>query len=432
MLAIPDVHDLFDWLRGLSFIESAPEGLLPHDLAREALVADLRWRNPDRYAALHARARAYYTARLQQTQGREQQRVLIDYIYLHRDSPVLRPHLGSVSMRETARVHQDALHEGDIPAVLAMVDRHEGSYSSAHARSWIERQRAGATVFRDASSAPIGYLHVVALEQATKEEIATDPATIAASAWLASHAPIRPGERAALIRFWMAADTYQAFSHLQALIGVTTIRYYLTTTRLAYSFFPCADPDFWEPLLAYADLDRIPEADFEVGGRRYGVFGHNWRTVPPVIWLARLAEREMGREAPAPTDTATETVLALSQPDFAAAVGAALRDLTRPDKLRSNPLIQSRLVMNRTAHPGDRAVTLTAIVREATQQLQSSPRDLKLYRALEHTYLHPAVTQEQAAELLDLPFSTYRRHLKAGVLRLTEILWQEELDAGEM
>ena len=94
--------------------------------------------------------------------------------------------------------------------------------------------------------------------------------------------------------------------------------------------------------------------------------------------------------------------------------------------------MQSQLVMNRTAHSGDRAVTFTAIVYEAAQQLQSSPRDLKLYRALERTYLHPAVTQEQAAELLDLPFSTYRRHLKAGVLRLTELLWQEELDAGEM
>jgi hypothetical protein len=95
--------------------------------------------------------------------------------------------------------------------------------------------------------------------------------------------------------------------------------------------------------------------------------------------------------------------------------------------------MRSRLVMSRAAEAGaaDRAATLAALVREAAERLQASPRDLKLYRALDHTYLHPAATQEQAAELLDLPFSTYRRHLKAGVLRLTEILWQEELDAGE-
>ncbi|HEY7093555.1 MAG TPA: hypothetical protein VH393_10265, partial [Ktedonobacterales bacterium] len=239
-----------------------------------------------------------------------------------------------------------------------------------------------------------------------------------------------------LIRFWMAADSYQALSHLQALIGVATIRYYLTTPRLAYSFFPCAEPDLWAPLLAYADLERTSEADFVVGKRRYGVFSHNWRAVPPMTWLARLAEREMGREVQPPDVPEIAPVVALSQQEFTAAVGAALRDLTRPDRLRGNPLTQSRLVMSRSSEATptgapERAATLAAVVREAAETLQASPKDLKLYRALYHTYLQPAATQEQAAELLDLPFSTYRRHLKAGVIRLTEILWQWELDAGE-
>jgi DNA-directed RNA polymerase specialized sigma24 family protein len=51
----------------------------------------------------------------------------------------------------------------------------------------------------------------------------------------------------------------------------------------------------------------------------------------------------------------------------------------------------------------------------------------KQYRALAHTYVHPAPTQEQAAEILDMPFSTYRRHLKEGIDHITEILWQEEI-----
>jgi len=50
-----------------------------------------------------------------------------------------------------------------------------------------------------------------------------------------------------------------------------------------------------------------------------------------------------------------------------------------------------------------------------------------LFRALEATYLHPAPTQEAAAELLDIPFSTYRRHLTSGIQRLTEILWRQEI-----
>jgi hypothetical protein len=51
----------------------------------------------------------------------------------------------------------------------------------------------------------------------------------------------------------------------------------------------------------------------------------------------------------------------------------------------------------------------------------------KFYRAVYHTYLQPAVTQEQAAEVLDLPFSTYRRHLRSGIEELTARLWAREI-----
>jgi len=71
MVTMPDVHELFGWLRSLAFIDSGPLGLFPHDVAREALVADLRWRNPDWYTELHHRARNYYASRQKQTHGQE-------------------------------------------------------------------------------------------------------------------------------------------------------------------------------------------------------------------------------------------------------------------------------------------------------------------------------------------------------------------------
>lgn len=76
----------------------------------------------------------------------------------------------------------------------------------------------------------------------------------------------------------------------------------------------------------------------------------------------------------------------------------------------------------------NRLTALQTLVRQAAESLQSSPRDEKLYRAVYSTYLNPAATQEQAAELLDLPFSTYRRHLKAGATRIAGILWQREIN----
>ena len=158
---------------------------------------------------------------------------------------------------------------------------------------------------------------------------------------------MRPGERATLFRFWLAADTYQAVSSIQSLVFVLAVQHYLSTPNLAYTFFPCANPDFWAMGLAYADLERLPEADFEIDGRQYGIYGHDWRRMPPAAWLDLLAGREIAAGPQAAPRPPAEQVVVLSQPDFAAAVRDALRDFLRPDLLRSNPLIRSRPVRER-------------------------------------------------------------------------------------
>jgi hypothetical protein len=73
-LLTPDAHELFEWLRGLSFVESGPDGLYPHDLARDALDADLHWRDPEAYQLVFRGIRAHILRRLKATRGRQQQR----------------------------------------------------------------------------------------------------------------------------------------------------------------------------------------------------------------------------------------------------------------------------------------------------------------------------------------------------------------------
>ena len=439
ILAMPDAHELFEWLRTLSCIELGPAGLFPHDLAREALAADLRWRNPDWYALLHQRARAYYAGRLQQIRGPAQQAVLMDYIFLHRDNPVVRPFFVQLQAQwqEDTSLMADVAREPDWPVLLAMVDRHEGAESARLAAYWFERQPQGVQVFRSAGQQPAGFVARVALQEVTPDEMALDPAVGAAWRCLQRTAPLRPGEGATLFRFWMAGESYQDLSMAQSFIFVNTVQHYLTTPGLAFTFFPCAEPDFWGPMFAYADLAWLAEANFEVGGRRYGVFGHDWRAVPPAAWLALLAEREIALQPPpAPGPRASPPVVVLSQPEFQQAVRTALRDFqaAQPETLYGSPLLRSRLVTDRTglqADTGHRAAALQSLLREALARLQSSPRRTKFYSALYHTYFQPASTQEQAAELLDLPFSTFRRHLTAGIAEITHILWQWEIGEAE-
>ena len=428
MLDIDDAHEVFEWLRELSFMELGVVGIFPHDLARNALNADLRWRDPDWLAEIHSRARSYYKNRLQDTHGPEQQRILLDYIFLHRDSPMVAPFFEwqevGVPLGRQARPE-------DLPALRDMVAKHEGEESARLVEYWYARQPGGLLVFRDAKDEPAGLLSMVALDEASIEHLEADPAAEAAWGYLQRNAPLRPGEAATLFRFWMARDTYQEVSAIQSLIFVNAVRYYLTMPGLAFTFFPCADPDFWEAVCTYADLERIPEADFQVGDHRYGVYGHDWRVRPPMAWLDMMGERETAdaSEMEAMLQP-SESLVVLSQPDFVEAVREALRGVTRADVLDSNPLLRSRAVIQRTssqASQSDRISALQALLREAAESLQSAPRERRFYEALHHTYFQPASTQEQASELLDVPFSTFRRHLRSGIARVTEILWEQEL-----
>jgi hypothetical protein len=178
---------------------------------------------------------------------------------------------------------------------------------------------------------------------------------------------------------------------------------------------------------------RAPEADFEVGGRRYGVFAHDWRAEPPLAWIEHkgLIELSDAAAGPAPAEPgARAPLLVLSHPDFVAAVRQALRDLTRPEALAANPLLRSRVAAEH-AGGAPTTATLQALLREAAETLRANPRDEKLYRALQRTYLRPAATQELAAELLGLPFSTYRYPLSTGIARVTGWLWRRELHGPE-
>jgi hypothetical protein len=427
LMDMPDVHDLFEWLRSLSFIESGPYGLYPHDLAREALRVDLQWRNPDWHAELHDRARTYFSTRLEQTRGREQQRVLLDYVFLHRYNPVMRPFL---EWQQMGGLFGDRPREADWPALRDMVMRHEGAESAECARRWFERQPEGVLVFREGDTPPAGFMITVTWTHEHPIDPGDDPAVEKARAYLEARAPLRPGERAAMFRFWMGDEAYQSVSPAQSFVFLNIAQYYLTTPDLAFSFFPCADAGFWSPFCEYVNLDRLPEVDFVSDGRPFGVYGHDWRSVPPMAWLSLLAQRELAQDPEAIKPPATEALIVLSEANFRDAVWNGLRSFARPHTLRDNPLLRSRLIVEACrpdADDADRIETLRNLLSEAAGKMNASPRDVKFFRVLERTYLNPAESQEMAAESLNLPFSTYRRYLKKGISFVAATLWEREI-----
>ena len=406
-------------------MESGPHGLFPHDLAREVIDADLRWRDPAAYRDVHVRVRRHVGERISESAGREHERAVADLIFLHRGNPAAAALWDWKSLGE---VYADGLRAGDAEAIVAMVERYEGAESAAIAKHWLERQPAGFYVFRGRDAELLGVRAQIALHEAGEEDFARDPGARAVWAHAQRHAPPRPGDEVLLARFMIDRDAYQAPSRSFNVVTMRSTQEWLGRPRLSW-YYIVARRSRGDGAADGLHLlpSRAPEADFEVGGRSYGVFAHDWRRMGGEEWLERMAERELGDEAPAPSpEREPGPLLALSQPEFADAVRRALRDLHRPDALATNPLARTRVVRERRAElPAPEA--LRELLHEAVDALRADPRGEKLARALERTYLRPAPTQEAAAELLGLPFSTYRGHLTRGVERVVDWLWQREL-----
>ncbi|WP_037604129.1 ATP-binding protein [Streptacidiphilus rugosus] len=450
LLQVPDAREVFDWLRELSAMHAGRLGLAPHDLVRRALDAELRWRDPDRHRELGRRAAGYYQQFFDRGDLARQQAVLSDFAFLHRDNPAVATLLaplpdgvasgGALAAPWLERLAVRPATAADQSQLRAMTRRQEGPESAELLRAWCARPGTEVLVVAEPGGRIEGFCAALTLDAAfdgtglpPDAAAPSDPAVTAARAWLCDPdgGDLRPGEHALLVRHWMSRDRYQAPSPVQLLITLTLTHRSLVRNRPALTLLAFSDPESWQPGCGYADFVRLPQADFTTDAHRFGVFVHDWRRTPPLTWLSLLTARQEADDPGSVTaPEAPPATRLLSHEDFAAAVRLALRGLGRAGGLSDTPLLHSRLLADHVGgaadDPAQDADALRTVLLDAAGRLRASPLDRNAYRALHHTYLQPAPSQQRAAEILALPMSTYRRHLAKGVERLTELLWQQE------
>jgi hypothetical protein len=233
-------------------------------------------------------------------------------------------------------------------------------------------------------------------------------------------------------RFSSSRDTYQDFSPAQAMLGSTILPTLFGVPAGFYAIINSA-PELWEQTLAPVGFTRIA-ADFTVEGHAFGALGLDLRATTPLDKLRELI-RHMGDAPPAegepPPEPEAEVLLSVGQ--FAAAVRTALRHYKDPSVLGKSPLLRSRMVRERAgaaASISERVAALQAVIADTARKLGDSPRSAPSYRAVVATYFETVPVQKQVADQLGVPFGTYRRHLTAGVTKLTELLWQVETEAA--
>jgi DNA-binding winged helix-turn-helix (wHTH) protein len=274
---------LFEWLAEQSYISSAPEGLWPHDLVRDAIDEELRWRDPESSRALQHAVNRHLIRLLQK--GVSIPHTIFELQYLERRSPVMRRFfdfaaLGTISIRPASTADASGIARlrdaGLPPGERALFDhwRHHGATrtSTAHRRNG---ELCGVTqVLRldglgDLSAAPDPV--VCAVRQALGDALADGTTS------LMSRFTVPEGERRALNPAMNALQN----SHLMLWATEPNLRFYVVAVL---------HPDRFAPLLEGTRFQRLAGCDHVVDGTPIGCFVHDWQAEPWTDWRDRLID----------------------------------------------------------------------------------------------------------------------------------------------
>lgn len=428
-----DADELFGWLDSLSFVERVTDGIAPHDLAREALRAELRWRDPERFVSLHRRVGRSILQRFTSAPDSSTRfRLMADMVYLNRDSPVMRQVFDFDVERD---LWTEPARPDEVAAVLGIVRAVEGPEGHDIAAGWVDAQPRSLHAIRHGRGTLVGYVLTPAVQG--PEDLAQVADPVARAVWerLEGWPPLGEGQYLRIMRTWGHAEHgHESIGPAHNVVAALSAIEWMTQPRLGWWVGLGVHPEVFAPmfdLMGFANLGPLCAVD----GATYHGFANDFRSYPWEKWLRNLGRRQLEglREAPPPPARPVERVV-LSQPGFEAAVRSALKDAGRPARLASSPLLRSRVLTDQaqqTGRPADGALLRDLLAETAQRELAADPRDERALRALTVTYLTPAATQEAAAERLGLPFSTYRRHLGLGVDRVVATLWHRELHGTE-
>jgi hypothetical protein len=403
------------WLARRPFITASPRGLFTHDLTRDVLDAEFARRAPERYRTYRRAIHAHTVTGLRAATGLDRQRHAQQLFFLLRKSPFASS-VSALRARGSATIVQ--AHPDDHDQVCSIIERFEGPASARLAQAWLAEQPDRLSVVRT-SDGIVGFVHRLWCPGGGAMED-RDPVVRAVLEYIAREGPLRAGERVGIARFCAGARNHQRDPYAMLAANVTHLIDLLTGPS-AWSVFISVDTEHTGLFARYLAFTPLVEVD--VDGLRHVAYGIDWRRVPIDTWLDLMLERgDSGETGPPPTVSIRPPPL--DRPHFGAAVKAALQTLRRHDQLATNPLIGSVLASTAT---GPTTGQLQATIEDAVASLGDQPRGDQLRAVLDRTYLRAAPTQEAAAEVLDLPFSTYRRYLAKALDQLTDLLWTVEI-----
>jgi len=276
--------NLFNWLSEQCYMNAGARGLSPHDLVRDVVDEDLRWRDPEGSRELDGALNRCLLRQLRN--GRHDSHTAIELQFLERNSAVMKRYfdfgaLGSISIgaaiaddREGIARLRDA---GLSPAEKEMFDLWSGHPAT---RTFVARRPNGVVC---------GVTLILEMDQVDYVTAEKDPVVSAVRRSLGHTLPGSDGV-SLMSRFTIPeGDRCEAGPAMNAL-QICHLMHWATEQNLHLWIIVAHYPDHFVPLLAEMHFDRVPDCDRTFGGMPVGCFMHDWKSEPWLVWRDRSSQ----------------------------------------------------------------------------------------------------------------------------------------------
>ncbi len=291
---LPDLspQDALERIRALPFVQADKDGLRIHDAVREAIALTLRAENPQQYREYRRAAYRHFMSELRAAAASHLWRCTADLLYLL-ENPVVREAFFPTGAQEYV-AEPAQLQDGQ--QILDIIDRHEHPALAGSLARWWTRAPETFIVARDDKGMVAGFYCAFDPGRFPARFHRDDPVTLAWTEHLARQ-PLPQQQRALFLRRWLAAETGEAPSAVQAACWVDLKRKYLELRpQLRRVYLTVQDLTPYAAVAQTLGFNVLPGTNTQPASRGYSTAMLDFGPSSVDGWLARLVAAELGVE----------------------------------------------------------------------------------------------------------------------------------------
>jgi DNA-binding response OmpR family regulator len=256
---------VFERLARLSFVTRGGDGLIVHEIVRQAIAENLHAADPNRYHRYRYLAYRQYRRELQTVGPADAWRYTADFLYMMEEPVIREAFFPSDSQAYTIETAESADHAD----IVELARRHESAEAAALTAQLLERLPRAFRAVRDSGGRIEGYYIVFDPKTVPAADFRFDP--VLKNWWdHLQQKPIPDDQHVLFLRRWLGVDGGERPSPVQAACWLDVKGDYVRMRSVLRRCYVCAvDAGIYAPILDRLGFELLDSLATNIGSNRY-------------------------------------------------------------------------------------------------------------------------------------------------------------------